>query len=313
MATIADIKMKGLVPLPKSATLNVRSKPSTSFPSLALIKQTDGELIGITTGQGLTEANSSNTWWYVTLSPEFIAKHLPGQTYGWVRSDVTNFITLDEWNKTFATGQPGQKIVDALIANDKEVYKNLFQCSLYLNALRAKNIDVSKYQSTYDVLMARFNDRQTALKNNTALKVQTGLYTVAANLNTAIQKGEVQTMYGGMMGIGAIPVLAIVIGAIVGITATIIVYYTFRPKYEESKANLVVSKDLATALSKVNPETAASIKADLEKQIDTAYNAGKNAGFWKGLWDIGKYPIIFLGGFLVVDKFVIPFIQKRKK
>lgn len=309
MATVAEIKMKGLVPIPKNTELNIRTKPSTSFPSLALVKNTDLFQIGILTGQGLTEQGTANIWWLVTLSPAFIAKYLPKQTYGWVRSDVTNFITQDEWNKTLGSGNPGQSIVDKLIESDKEVWKKLALSSVYLDKLKKKNIDVSKYQATYDALLAKFNTRQAALKSNTALRVQTG--TNAAWNNFVKDMGTYDTSMS-MMGIGAIPVLVIVISALVGAAATVAVYYTFRPKYDESRANLVVSSDLALALSKVDAATAAAIKTDLEKQIDKAYNAGATAGFWSGTWNIIKYPVIFVGGFLVFDRFIMPYMKKRK-
>ena len=310
MATVAEIKMKGLVPIPKGTSLNIRTKPSTTFPSLALVKNTDLFQIGILTGQGLTEQGTANIWWLVTLHPSFIAKYLPKQTYGWVRSDVTNFITQDEWNKTIGSGNPGQSIVDKLIETDKEVWKKLSLSSVYLDKLKKKNINVSKYQAIYDGLLTKFNTRQLALKSSTALKVQIG--TNEAWNNFVKNAGTYDTSMS-MMGIGAIPVLAIVISALVGVAATITVYYTFRPKYDESRANLVVSSDLALALSKVDAETAAAIKADLEKQIDKAYNAGANAGFWSGTWNIIKYPVIFIGGFLVFDRWVMPYVSKYKR
>jgi hypothetical protein len=78
-------------------------------------------------------------------------------------------------------------------------------------------------------------------------------------------------------GIGSIT--GVVIGAVIGAGLIVGAYFAFKPKYDESTADLKISKDLEAALATLTPEKAAEVKADLEKQIDTAYNQGKTDQF----------------------------------
>ena len=106
------------------------------------------------------------------------------------------------------------------------------------------------------------------------------------------------------INIGVIPVAAVVVGAIIGGGLATAAYFAFRPDYDESKTDLIISTELEEALSKVTPETATKIKAGLEKQVDDAYNSGKTAGSFSGMFSILKPVAIGLLGFFAIQKFL---------
>ena len=114
-----------------------------------------------------------------------------------------------------------------------------------------------------------------------------------------------------IQGIGAIPLVAIVVGAVAGAGLSVAAYFAFRPEYDESKTDLKLSKELEDVLKNVDPITAENIKADLEKQVDTAYYKGKTAGTFSGMFNILK-PIAFAAlGFWGITKLIDSQGRKR--
>ena len=84
-----------------------------------------------------------------------------------------------------------------------------------------------------------------------------------------------------------------------------IIYLLFKPDYTDSKADLVVSNDLAKALATLSPEARQGVIDDLNGQIDKAYVQGKLDGSGGGILKTLSYVAAGFLGFTVIDKYIL--------
>ncbi len=275
--------------VPKGTSLNYREKPTTS--SKILHTSQAGKFAGRTTGDYLDQ--SDGRWWQVILTGT--------NALAWVREDVTSFQKPP--SDPALNEKDVQGIVDKLVNNDIEVYHSLLRSSALLKDAAAKGKDVSSFQKAHAQLNARLEARQDKIKNSKLLSWKEGIKKGYENLKKSYINYVTSPEYhaAAMMnvyGIGSIT--GVVIGAVIGAGLIVGAYFAFKPKYDESTADLKISKDLEAALATLTPEKAAEVKADLEKQIDTAYNQGKTDQFistnlkWIGFAALGFFGISFL-------------------
>lgn len=87
------------------------------------------------------------------------------------------------------------------------------------------------------------------------------------------------------LGLGAVPAMVVfAIGAAVSAAVVITLYFLLKPTYDVTKADLVISDKLQQALDTLKPEDRQAVIQDLEKQIDDAYNQGKEDQATGGLF-----------------------------
>jgi hypothetical protein len=264
-----------LIAAPKGDSLNYRSAPNTQ--SKILHTSLKGKSGGRTTGDYFTL--SDGTWLKVLLNQSELTAY--------VREDVTSLIKPTT-NPTI-TDAEAQSLIDKLVKSDEETYYTLLRIAAILKQLSKAGIDISSYTAKYRPLELQFFERQQKMKDSQLLKIQIGIKKVYARLKETF-------------GIGSIT--GLIVGAIIGVGVAVSIYFAFRPTYNESKVDLKVSSDLEKALSSLNPAAAASVKKDLEKQIDDAYNTGLKDGTFDGLFKILKPLGIGLFAFWGVTKLI---------
>lgn len=282
----AYLPMPGASVYPRNGAVNVRRDSSTTAP---VLNQYPRE-IKIGTYTGTSEKKVDGTWLKLSI--------LGG--YGWVRSDVV--IVVNPTAKT-PTKQEIDGVVQQLQKSDEEIFHTLLRALPLMQAAKAKGVNVAAHETKYKDLYNRFSVRQTAMKESTALKCQTGVR------KTYEAMRDKMASWLGIHGIGEPFTLATcVILVAVGVGASVAVYYVFKPKYDESSKDLVISSDLEKALSTLSPEVRETVVKDLEKQVDDAYNQGKTDGTFGGLGKVFMY-----GGFGLLAVYGINQLTKSSK
>ncbi|MCF8456731.1 MAG: hypothetical protein K9H62_12460, partial [Bacteroidales bacterium] len=95
--------------------------------------------------------------------------------------------------------------------------------------------------------------------------------------------------YLKLSGLGELTT-ATIIGITVGVTLALsaAAYIIVKPKYDESQVNLKLLGETKKWIESLPPEVQTKVKADLEKQLDDAFNKGKTDGFFGGAMKILK-------------------------
>lgn len=276
--------------------LNYRSGPGTSYKTIGTGAY--GKSFGRTSGNYYKM--SDGIWYQVILNG------IKG--YAYVREDVTKLVVPKD---TPVSDAESKKLIDALVNNDIQIHESLIRTANLLSTAKAKGAVVSAYEEKYKGLLTRLIRRQDKIKNSKILSWKTGLKKGMDKLVEGFKTYVLVNWGIYIKGIGAIPIVAIVVGAVAGAGLSVAAYFAFRPEYDESKTDLKLSKELEDILKKVDPVTAEKIKTDLEKQVDTAYNKGKTAGTFSGMFNVIK-PIAFAAlGFWGVTKLIDSQSRKR--
>lgn len=284
-----DSKLVNLNVLPKGSTLNVRKLPDTAQAILKTVKS--GESAGRTTGS-LIKFSPENTWYQIIFPDK--------KTLGYVRQDV---IKLEAAQKDI-TDKEATDLINNLVKIDANIYETLMRASVIIQNLKNKGIDTSKYDATFKTIIDNIHNRQAKIKGSKLLKFQTGLKKTYQSIANTF-KNYIQKTFGiAINGIGAVPIIGYVIAVGVGAGLAALVYYAFKPDYDQSTKDLKMTAELEKALKAVDPATAEKIKSQLEQQVDTAYNQGKTTGTFSGLFSFGKYIIIGVVGFFALNKLI---------
>ncbi len=268
---------------PNGKTVNVRLKPTTTSD----IIETYNGYVGRTTGAYLKM--SDGIWFLVNLANNI--KH-PFIKQGYVRADV---ITFKEPSNDTVTLNKAQDMLNKLVESDKQVYTTLIKLAPTVKRLRQTGAIDANTLHLYKSLCSRLYSRQQAFIDTKLVQYKKG------DLKGYDQeKKDLAELYEA---IGIIPiVVGIIIGVIVAASAATICYYAFKPNYEDSKADFVLSKELDTTLKKkLTQAEYDQLKKEGEKNVDDAYNAGKN----KGKIGLGVQVATFLGGFWLLDRYVL--------
>lgn len=272
---------------PKGTSVNVRKLPGTDDPILKTVPS--GQKAGTATGATITEPDGL---WYQVLFDD-------GKTYGYVRNDV---VTLES-NDIVVAEKDAKSMIDSMIANDVQINSALIRMAVILANLKKNGVDTSQYDKTYATIQASWNNRQNKIRNSKLLAYKTGfqkdyekLLQSAKPYVDYLEKNRMSIPIGNISGsIGALPLIAGVILVIIGAGLATGAYFAFKPDYDKGAADLKMTKELETALSKVDPNTAAKIKDQLGKQIDEAYNQGKTQ---QKIKDILSWPLLLGLGIL---------------
>ena len=189
------------------------------------------------------------------------------------------------------------------------IHESLILSANLLTSASSKGINVSAFQDKFKGLFTRLTRRQEKIKTSKILAWKTGLKKGMDNLVEGFKTYMLVNFGVYIQGIGSIT--AIVIAAVAGAGLAVAAYFAFRPEYDESKTDLKISRDLEDLLKKTDPENATKIKADLEGQIDKAYNTGKTQGTFSGMFNIIK-PLAFAAlGFWGITKLIDSSNKKR--
>ena len=201
-----------------------------------------------------------------------------------------------------------EAMLNAIIANDKLIFEHLTYIKKLGDEMSARRMPIASshlfrqpgFAAKFHQLRDRYIDRQTALQEDNAIKTKSWI-----DEKISAIKIWAKVNYG----LGAVPAIPVAIGAVVGVVASVAIYYAFKPRYSESAQDLRISKQLKDLLSTAEPEVAREITEDLERQIDKAYNAGKRDGTFGGLAKLVQYGL-FAGGSIALFVWGFPKITE---
>lgn len=242
--------------------------------------KSNGQFIGLLSGYFFRM--NDGIWYQILLNPS---------GYCYCRKDV---IVINKSATGVLNKESESELLVNMANNDKELYKRLIYLEYLVKKSAQKNQQITSIDESLQKVFKRYNLRQQKIKESNIVKFEE--WNDSA-LNYFKQK----------LGISALPALAAPLLLFAsGAVAAGLIYYAFKPDYEDSKSDLKISKDLQILLESLNPAEAQAIKNDLEKQIDDAYNAGKSdQGFLsvlKTLVIVSAVSIGLYGGYKVANK-----------
>jgi len=266
----------------KSTAVNIRKTPSTT--SEIVLKKTG--YMGRTSGAYLKMKDG--IWFQIN----FDNPKTPSINQGYVRSDVVTF--SEPKNNTVALNK-AQDMINLLVESDKQIYTKLVKLAPIVKQLRATGSIDSNTLTLYKSLIQRLYLRQKAFIDSKLVEYKKG------DLKGYEQeKQDFEDVYNA---IGIIPiVVGIIVFVVIAATAGTICYYAFKPNYEDSKVDFVLSKQLDESLrKKLTTEEYSTLKTEGKKQIDDAYSAGKS----EGKVGLVAKAAFFLGGFWLFDRYIL--------
>ncbi len=219
---------------------------------------------------GIIYADGKNTYYQVIINNSV-------KKLAWI--NVKDF-TIKKATTAATEDSAAQQLINDLIKNDAQISKTLIRC---FPIVKNQNKQLKNYNDLQQRVVKRINE----VKNSKLIKAQLGIEKKYKDLLQSF-------------GIGAVPVIGYIIGAIVlaGTGAAVSLY--FAGYYDQSKRDLVRSKELEAVLKTVDPETAKKILDDLQNQLDQAYQDGKNE---KGFLSDTKNILLLMGGTLLFANF----------
>lgn len=281
---------------PKGTNVNVRAYPYT----VDTVKLSTGETVkNILTNikKGNPVGRTSGTyvqmddgrWWQVNLYTS-----INGRSYAYCREDV---IMLSPPGESSQGDKYGSQLLTDLINSDIKLYQNLLITSELLDKAKEKGINISQYEDKATTLVKRYNERQQSIKDSNLVKTS----------NWINSKWKwLQNKWASLVnGIGIAVGITVALTATATLVTTAIIFYAFRPKYEDSKADLKVSENLKKAVANLTPQEASDLITDLESQIDTAYTQGRQDQKFSSLFGNVKTLGIIVGTYLLVDKLIL--------
>lgn len=231
---------------------------------------------GRATGKAV-KADDGSKWLQLTLY-----KSVMGATTAYVSLNEVMLFKPDSNN--VSTPLDGEQVLKTLIETDQEVSKNLILATAQVSQMKP-GTKRTNAERTINALASKLKVRQDHIKDSGLVKFQEATSSAFDSIKDFFGIGFVITV---PTAIAAGSLLAI------GAGAAIALYFVFKPSYDESKADLKISNDLAKLLEKEDPVVAQKIKDDIEKQIDDAYNRGNTDGTFGGVFSVVK-PLLWGG------------------
>lgn len=282
MATLSVTELIDKPLYAKGDVINIRRSPELDAPVLKQVPQ--GQSVGIVYSWVQRKDSAGKTW--VWFQVEGIVKN------GWVRQDVVSNVSV----KPSTTGQTqpdGNNLIQDIIKKDYATYHNLLVSAEIIDRLKKKGKSVASNETTLNSLIKEYTDRQAKIKDSKLVNFQTRFnegYEWLKNKWSAF-----------ISGVGAFPLIPVAIGAAVGIGTSAAIYLAFKPDYDGSVRNLKESNQLKSLLETIDPAIAAQIRANLEGQIDQAYNQGQTDGAFNILgMSLKNLALVALGAFAVI-------------
>lgn len=245
---------------------NARRGPGLTYAVKAQITKTDRwKVLGYGYQDGTSDADSAK--WYALESPSGSVLY--------VRKDKLKFYTIES-PSTYTETDLNTFLTD--IKNvDASIFLRLLQCAELIKQAQAAGVSVKNaYLTKLKTLNNRLAARQKLLTSSSLLSVQSAFntsWTTAFNAYKSILSNiGAAAVSSSPLIIGAIAVSILATG---GVTAWSL-YQMLKPTYEEAVVDLSQSETLKKALASLTPNEQNDVVNDLEKQIDDAYNQGKN-------------------------------------
>jgi hypothetical protein len=283
--------------------VNIRKGPSVKDAAIGHFWDRDASLLTYAISDG-------KAMWYAVDNP--------AGGIGYVSGDYCTQVKMTYKSKP--TSADITNIFQKLVQSDRLVYKELLNLAAKLSAKKKANCNTSKIDYQYRLLSMRLHDRQESIKNCKQVHASTGTDSLFSKLkNTYISILDKIGINGteedsDEIGLAPFAIYAIIVGVslLAGAGAAVWLYYKFKPKYEQSVKDLKVSKELEKALAALTPAERKKVTDDLNKQIDDAYNQGKEDSSIKDKLSAAKGPLIAIAAFLVGYKLLNIFKNNGK-
>jgi hypothetical protein len=286
----------------KSTSVNVRIYPGTSAPILANIVA--NKEIGTVISK-YNKIADGYEWYLVQLTQQ-----VGTNKFGCVAVSIVLLETNSTNNNSTSSTDivfSAEKCLKASIEIDTALYKRILVMYACIQLLKSKNLNTSSFDSILSQLITRYSNRQTKVKQILDQYVFTYSQPSYQLYNYIRQK----------FGLGAIQIPAAIVVGTIAITSAVIAYAIIKalePTYSEQETDLQITGTFKEWFDNIPNESVKSeIKADLEKQIDDAYNQGvsdTDSGIAYG--SIIKYGLIAFASIWGFNK-IIDQADKRKK
>lgn len=199
----------------------------------------------------------------------------------------------------------GDLLLKSIMVRDQFTYRNLLKTYKYFIALRkaGKSIPKAEFSNMIQCYVSLMS-RQQRMRETEGVETKSGFPAEMASVRNSWEKTLNSALNNKVDGIGVIPIVVIIIiVVIVAASAVVAVYEIFRPDYEDSKSDFILSSDLEEKLKKYLPtEVYNQLMTEGEKEVDDAYNDGKSKQKFKDFWNMAKWPVIAFGSFFLIDK-----------
>ena len=250
----------------------------------------NGVRCGIYTGRYVTRGNQT----FYQIEFEAYLKDDTGTVhkFGYVDGDTSLFYAEKVGEKSAST-----KMMIELIANNKTILENNLICAALIDKLDVANIDIpNEWRSGLVSLQTNLQARDKHISDSIFIDKKE----VAAPQGLD-KYGQTLSNFMADPGIGAIPIIYIVVSVVFGIVVSGIIYLLFRGDHSQSKTDIIYSKDLtATLLKKLTPEEYQQLITENQDNAQKIADAASG----NSLLNTAKYLGIGFLGFTLIDKFL---------
>ncbi len=285
MPYINDNSLKNINIYAGTKGVNVRKSHSTSASIYYAASRFD--LVGYTTGSGYTD--NGMLWIEIVVSQGTYKNTKAWVAYNSIR---TKWAPAD-------TKESAQDLLDKMIRSDIALLFKINATKALLESLFKQGKNIKPYADKLEKVWNEFKARQLALSQaSNYIKAENG------NFNEKLQAyWNIMFNHGFAGEIEALPLVAIVVGAVVVGLAIAKIIDWLLPAYDASQKNFKEIPDLTEIFNayQVPKEKQQKIKTEIERQIDDAYNGGKTDQAWSSLFSIGSKVLLFgLGAAFII-------------
>jgi hypothetical protein len=193
-------------------------------------------------------------------------------------------------------------MINTMIENHKTILENNLMCAAAISKMDDDNIDIpDDLRRQLYALQSRLQVRNGQLADSIFLESK------QTATSTGFSKYSDQlTSFMNDPGIGVAPVVIyIIVSVVITLLSTAVLYMIFSKSFNESKSDIVYSKDLtATLLKKLTPQEYQLLLAENKENAERIAAAASG----NSLLNTVKYLAIGFLGYTLLDKF----IQSRK-
>lgn len=281
MGNVIKSKYAGWEAYAGKGAVNIRTAPGLGGQVLKTAR--NGESFG--TVAGLWHRKVDGYTWYVII-PDFTTKY----RYVYVASGY-----FKVRKKPVPTKSDTESLINKTLRNDINTMVMLSQVVYKMNLLHATgklDSDTFRFYRSKVKLIA-----DTVMRHQELINRYRSYFVIKDKVNSAIDSVK------RFFGLSAVPVVALIaVTAVATVAITALLYYLFKPAYNESVVNLKVSRKLKKALDSLPESDRKEVLDDLERQIDDAYNRGMTDEKFAGMGDLLKYGLIAAGVVMVANK-----------
>ncbi|NOU19418.1 MAG: hypothetical protein HOO91_17820 [Bacteroidales bacterium] len=279
---VHDVKLANKDVFKGSSPLIVYANPS----SAKTVKGINNVLLTEASSNSVGRTSGDREGTFIKIS---LAKPIGSYTYGFV---IESQVKLVDSKNNANAEKYASEMVGKLVKNDIALNKNLLVIAELLEKAKAKGLNTTSLQEQFNKITNQYNERQKKIQTSKLVSVKQWLNNKWDWIKSKFSKEKEE--------VGSISLaIAAAAGAIVAVGATALIYYSFKPDYDDSVVNLKDSALLQKAVANLQPEEAKALKANLEQQVDEAYNQGKTDQAFGGFFgNIKTLAILGLVGFV---------------